>query len=89
MRESFTRKYPKLNKNTDAKMIKRKHVDIDQKDFYTPLKRTKAGEWNSNEVEPGFSREELLQRSDGVPITTMTSVIYLVHVLFFISKRFA
>ena len=45
-------------------MVKRNHAAVDyDEDFYTPLKRTSAGDWNPN--------DEPLQRSDGVPITTM------------------
>ena len=70
--KGFTRRYTlkvhKLNKHRDAKNTKRTYEDDDD-DFYKPLKRSNAvpDNWNPNEEEP-----ESLQRSDGIPVTTVS-----------------
>ena len=53
---------------------KQKYVDEDDRDSYPPLKRSNAipDNWNPNEEESGFEREESLQRSDAAPVTTVS-----------------
>ena len=68
--QSFTRKYAlkvhQLNKHSKSKAMKRKYLDEEEEDSYPPLKRSNAvpDNWNPNEEESGFGREESLQRSD-------------------------
>ena len=52
----------------NASSRKRKYTDEEgDEDFYTPLKRANAvpDNWNPNESESGFGREESLSREAG------------------------
>ena len=62
-------KVHKLYKHADANTMKRKYPDEGYEDFYTSFKKTIIpSDRNLTEAEPGFTREESLQRRKVPPL---------------------